>query len=415
MNILITQKQSSSYNILTDHILVYLLIATSGIPYFVGSYILMPLSFLYAVYIAYSRGIKFVDKSLIGILLFILAIVNLKELVHGYLPSIYENLVVILKYAFPFVVVKTLAINFMERYIKTMYFIALSSIIFFLLFNLIPGLESFFLNSVTPFFKMSSKAGFYEYAPSFIFYTISTSGRNAGPFWEPGGYVVFLVIALIFMMIQKERIFSKQGIILLSALITTFSTAGYVSLFFISLAYSFTIREKIYTYMLIPVTLIIAFTAYQELEFLQSKVSSHLSTLQGNYEGRVANRFTSVLIDLDKIVHNPLLGSPKGSSSEYTIYSHRNNGLSSVAVSYGLIYFVLYFWFVHKGIRNMQRLNNSRSPASASLALFAVFAFFFGQVLTDKPMVNALAMIPFVLNNTFLQRLYKSSSFKAEV
>lgn len=391
-------------------ILVLLLIATSGVPFFVGSYFLMPLSFIYAIYIAYIRRIKLIDSALISILLFLLSIVNLRELVHGYFPSLYENLVVILKYTFSYIVLKILAYNFIERYIKVMYYIALSSLTFFSLFNLFPELESHFRSSITPFFTISTKGGFYEYAPNFILYTFSERGRNAGPFWEPGGFVVFLTIALIFRLFQKRNLFNKQGVVLLLGLITTFSTAGYVALFFIMLAYTFSLRKRIYIYMLIPVMIIISINAYQKLDFLQNKVSTHLSTIESNYEGRVANRFTSILIDLDRIIKNPLLGNPVGASGEYTIYSHRNNGLSSMAVSYGLVYFLLYFWLVYKGFRQLQLLYGSKNRVSLILSVLAVFAFFFGQVLTDKPVVNALAMMPFILSNSYIKRLKLSIS-----
>lgn len=410
-------NQMKPKHLIQDSILVYLLIATSGIPYFVGSYLLLPFSLLFAIYIGFNRSIKLIDNRLVAILLIILLLVNLRELVYGYIPSLYENLVVILKYSFPYIVLKILTYDFMARYIKVMYYIALSSLIFFFSFYLLPELQTFFTNSIAPYFEISTKDRFYKYAPNFILYTINGTERNSGPFWEPGGFVVFLVIALIFHLFQKKNLFEKQGIVLIMALITTFSTAGYVALFFILLAYAFTIKKKIYTYMLIPVMVIISINAYQELEFLQSKINSHLSTIQGNYEGRVANRFTSILIDLDKIINNPILGNPIESDTEYTIYSHRNNGLSSMAVSYGLVYFIIYFWLVYKGFSNIQILNNSTSKASVNLALLAVFAFFFGQVLTDKPVVNALAMLPLIINKSYLMQLqasnYTKTNFKS--
>lgn len=398
------RKRITKYQI-QDAVIVFLIIATSGVPFFVGSYLLMPLSLLYTIYIGHIRGVKLIDRTFLSILLFILLIVNLREFVNGYIPSIYENIVVIIKYTFAYVVLKLLSRNYIELYIKAMYYITLTSLILFFIFNLIPHLQLFFISSITPYFNISPKDGFYKYAPNFILYTFSEQGRNAGPFWEPGGFVVFLTIALIFRLLQRRSLVNREGVVLLLGLITTFSTAGYIALFFIILAYTFSMRNKIYAYMLIPVMIIVALNAYQKIDFLQNKVSAHLSTIEGNYKGHVANRFTSVLIDLDRIIKNPILGNPIGASGKYTIYSHRNNGLSSMAVSYGLVYFILYFWLVYKGFRHLQLLYTSTNRVSLILVVLAVFAFFFGQVLTDKPVVSVLAMLPFVISKQYIIRL----------
>ena len=57
-------------------------------------------------------------------------------------------------------------------------------------------------------------------------------GRNSGIFWEPGGYQIFLNLALIFSTLDHTRNVTKQEwwkrIILVVTILTTKSTAGFV-------------------------------------------------------------------------------------------------------------------------------------------------------------------------------------------
>lgn len=399
---------SRSQNI-ENFAITYLLIACSGIPFFVGSYFLMPLAFLYTIYISLKRGVKIIDKHLFWILIFMVLLVVLRYIFIAYtLPPTYEVLVIILKYAFPFIVLKVLRDKFIDYYIKVMYYISIVSIFFFVIFLISPGVEFFFRQYIAPLFEMEVKGGFYTYAPNFILYTINQAGRNHGPFWEAGGYGVFLIIALIFRLLSKRSLFDKYGIVFLTSIVTTFSTATYAALFIVIIAYIISIPDRRYQILLLPLTLLLALNLYRGSEFLEKKVETHFSVIETDYEGRVANRFTSLLLDLDRIVSNPLFGDiGRYTEKEYTIYDHRNNGLSAMAVSHGLIYFFLFFILTYRSFVRLAKFNNNFKVLVINLAIVAIFAVYFGQILTDKPMMNILFMFPFIF---FSQKISNHSS-----
>lgn len=54
--------------------------------------------------------------------------------------------------------------------------------------------------------------------------------RNYGPFWEPGVYQMYLLLAIIFCLFGKTKIQLKETIIFSLTILTTLSTAGYLML-----------------------------------------------------------------------------------------------------------------------------------------------------------------------------------------
>lgn len=55
--------------------------------------------------------------------------------------------------------------------------------------------------------------------------------RNAGPFWEPGAFQGYLLLAILFILNERNiQLYKKSLVILVTAIITTMSTTGYILL-----------------------------------------------------------------------------------------------------------------------------------------------------------------------------------------
>jgi hypothetical protein len=389
--------RSAGLNVFWDYLIVTLLIACSGIPYFVGSYYLMPLSFLLVFILCVYKGVALIDLKLLFALIFLLTIAVLREILHDYPISFYILLVIVLKYSFPFYVFKLTKLRFLNYYRQILYIISIISLIVFALITVIPSFEEFLIESVAPFFTEPTKGGYYTYAPNFIIYTLNEHGRNHGPFWEAGGFGVFLILAIIFQLIEKKSLFDKYGIVYIIAAITTFSTATYIALGVLISIYILRLGNKNFRLFLIPIIVFIFFKVYYTADFLKTKISTNYDVISGHYENRVANRFTSVLLDLNKIQENPVFGNPQNTGERYTIYSHRNNGLSSMAVEYGIIYSILFFLLTGITFKRLLILNNKYDLILSFSFMIAIMAVYFGQVLTDKPILNLLALLPFLI------------------
>jgi flagellar biosynthesis protein FliQ len=191
------------------------------------------------------------------------------------------------------------------------------------------------------------------------------------------------------------------------AAITTFSTATYFALGVLVSIYFTRLKNKNFRLLLVPIIVLVFLKVYYSADFLKTKISSYYNTISGDYQHRVANRFTSVLLDLKKIKEHPIFGNPQNTGAKYTIYSHRNNGLSSMAVEYGIVYFIGFFVLISVAFKRLLLLYHNYSLILLISLIGAILAIYFGQVLTNKPIFNLLTFWPFFLRSL----LWKKSNY----
>ena len=80
--------------------------------------------------------------------------------------------------------------------------------------------ENLMQHSIAPLFENPLiKESNYKAWPSVILYTFNSQGegllwlkRNSGPFWEPGAFSGFLILALLFNIIITGKIFTNSSI-----------------------------------------------------------------------------------------------------------------------------------------------------------------------------------------------------------
>ena len=107
-----------------------------------------------------------------------------------------------------------------EAYVKIMHLICVSSIILYAIDMLAPAILG-----VLP--KVSN--GLYEM--STIYIAVSPrENRNYGMFWEPGAFQTYIYLAFLIEVFHFKAENKKRLIILIIALVTTFSTAGYITI-----------------------------------------------------------------------------------------------------------------------------------------------------------------------------------------
>ena len=127
-------------------------------------------------------------------------------------------------------------ITFCKLYTNIMYYMSWCSLFFLSIKIFFPGL----IGKISYSFKGSLIYASYICNP---FYTFNRGDfseiRNYGPFWEPGAFQGFLVIALLCLFVcQKELKNSKRKlIILVITLISTQSTTGYIGVIIIIVAF----------------------------------------------------------------------------------------------------------------------------------------------------------------------------------
>lgn len=200
--------------------------------------------------------------------------------------------------------------------------------------------------------------------------------RNSGPFWEPGAFGGFLLLALMFNTLLHHTIYRKENLIYLAATITTFSTTTYLALlFFITAYYFIKIRNPLIRSGSLVVFLLISVTAFQKIDFLGEKILTEIKEVK--YQALTKGgdtRMASAYLDLKEITeHSMFIFFGRGSHPETRIGIAdkeviRTNGVTDLLTRFGLFYFVFTIWALYKSFKYLA----SAGPDSTHLAIIAL-------------------------------------------
>ena len=379
-----------------DYILVYLLVALSGIPFFYksGLAFLIPTAFLSFIVFVYRRK-QFDGHSMFFFSAMFIVLVGQMIKFDFFPVNVYLG--IFLRMSIAFFIIKSVGNRFIEIFINIIVASAIISY-FFYFPSYIPGVENL-LKSIASYFDTPFRDPYalYVYWPNVIVYNINTGGaapllRNSGPFWEPGAFGGYLIIALSFNIIINKTFLNKKGKYLLFAILTTFSTTAYVSLLALILFSILVNAELIYKIVLVPLIIAGSIFAFTSLDFLGEKIAS-----KANIQGNTYNtRFTSAVLDINDTYENPWLGLGRSPITRYkgSIYphaNHRNNGTTGLLINYGVPFFILYLFFIFLGYKELCKQNGVGQFFAFYIVLLIVmigfsemyfnYPFFFGLAL----------------------------------
>jgi len=258
----------------------------------------------------------------------------------------------------------------------------------------VDGFTDYFINNITPYFKSPfvEENEFYKTEPTIIIFcfedTLMTDHRNSGPFWEPGAYAVFLNIAFLFNIINTGKLFNRKNILFIAAIITTFSTAGYIALAAIFGGY-YTIKRGFLNKVLVVILVIFSGYLFSRLEFLEKKINQNIDIA----EETTSSRFGSALADYKLFVESPLVGWGRGDTrygqktvTRFTIEQHRNNGIFILLATYGIVLTVLYFYLIYKSMSSIIKYRNFNSWFSY-VSLIVILILGFSQGIFSLPIL----------------------------
>jgi len=264
--------------------------------------------------------------------------------IHQYnlgLISIPASINFILKILIAFYFAKLIGINFKYRYFDVIYVFSFISIFGYLL-NILG-------------FNLGFEIGRHY---SLIFYdSLIEPGdiiRNNGPFWEPGAFAGYIAISFLLFIEEPSYILKnkQKSIIILIALITTFSTMGYlvvVLLIFLLLTKN---TKKLKLLLILPFFIIGSFYL-TTLDFIGLKVNEQFEEAIESDENKILfSRFGSVVIDYYYFKKNPLTGNGLPMQTRYSdhidIFEEEDlggfgNGFSSFIASFGILFVIIFF------------------------------------------------------------------------
>lgn len=311
-------KTSKSNRIIDFIILTLFILYTAGAANLTGndSFSIGATIFLAFFFIRRKRKID----SYIIILLTLWCIINMLSIIIN--GSELFNLIsfagVTLRIFIAYLIVKTVGITFFEKFYKYAFKLVIISTIIYGFNILYPS----FFSSLSPYLNFITKPEQRKSGGWYIFiYMLSgwnDTMRNCGFMWEPGGYACILIFLILFRLLKNQFKFDIQIFLLIIALITTYSTAGYLALFVILLFFLIqnSRNNKIYK-LLLPITLLVAFLIgiriFESTDFLKLKIYTYLEqgtesrewSFEDQYILRVS-RLGIAVIELESSIFRPL-------------------------------------------------------------------------------------------------------------
>lgn len=320
---------------------------------------------------------KFLSWTGLLILIFTIHKYNLGEI------SIPASINYLLRILIAFYFAKVIGVNFKYKYYNVIFVLSFISLIGYS-FNLI-GLNFGF------------EIGRHY---SLIFYdSLIDPGdfvRNNGPFWEPGAFAGYIAILFLLFIENPEYIFKnkKKSLVIFTALITTFSTMGYLVVLLLVFLLLTKNTKKFKLILLIPFFIIGLFYLIS-LDFIGKKTNEqYVEAIESNENKILFSRFGSIVIDYYYFQKNPLTGNGLPMKTRYADHidffeeeslGGFGNGFSNFLASFGII-FVIVFYI--KSSNNLYRLKISKIYYAIILTLIL-----FGEQFINYPFIWTLLFI----------------------
>jgi len=197
--------------------------------------------------------------------------------------------------------------------------------------------------------------------------------RNSSFFWEPGAFGAILLLALYFNRYNNSKNAITQSVILILGIISTQSTMAYFGLVLFVLYW---LRSYLNSRFLIPFVFFVylfLFFGWDLIVFNVDKLFSQYSELKDidfdltRKSTAYSSRFGNILLLKDAFFESPLFGNGLYLSIKYRNFLNVvdagfigiGNGLMDFIVSFGLVFYLLYFIVLFKKISILNDLGES--------------------------------------------------------
>lgn len=257
-----------------------------------------------------------------------------------------------------------------------------------------------------------------DHLKSILVFTVHSTDewwRNSSMLWEPGAFQGIINLALF--LVPRHALANPRNALKLSimvlALITTFSTTGYLVFFLVVLyrlgaaAFGGVVKGA----LLAAVVAIAALTIAQ-VDFLGQKILEQFADAQ-EYEEFKPDRFGALLFDVYYIEKNPVFGNGLPEDTRFADHPQlhgealgHGNGLSNFVATFGIAGLLVF-----AGAILSCRLSASIGPRIALFFLMATLAF--GEQFLNYPLFLGL---PFLMqSNTPSRRGLSRSTLRRHV
>jgi len=238
--------------------------------------------------------------------------------------------------------------------INQIYFFCITSLIITLTFIIFPNTIDYAYDALVPIgdaitLNKSTRQHFVIYTMELGWQT--EIARNSGPFWEPGGFGVFIYLAFIFNLIKQGTFFNKKNVIFILTLISTQSTTAYLAFFVFCSLYILLTKKVSTSFLLLPIIIVISISLYSSVDFLGMKIENMINDSQTMGKQQVYSRVVSGNVNVDRFLSSPIFGIGRFYVDEDD-FSPGNNGTTLLLAEFGIIGFFFYFLYMFRSYRN---------------------------------------------------------------
>jgi hypothetical protein len=389
------------------YLLSYLAVVYGGLSFFSGNVISKIVMILFTLTIFLLNNPKF-DLKLLLVVLYLIIVIGIQKIFWG--GSIFTALNYILLIIFiPYFMLKRIGLDYPKYMVNIIFIYAIISLIFWVFTNLFPSFHQFQ-------YDLAEKLGTdpKDYSKSmmgrpeqFILYTYEPGGignfiRNPGPFHEPGAFSVFLIYGIVFNTIIKHNFLNLKNVCMSIAILTTFSTSGYIALMLLIIFTVFVSRLNLfYKYLILLIIIGLSFFVYNKVEFLNAKIQAqYTEQTKGSITESTSGRFSGLRRDLNVLGKYPLWGRGLLSSTQadYSSSEGVGYGFTSFIARLGLIGGLLYLLFQYNTLKQYCFYYNF-NRRYAIYAFIALLITLFGQWFCESGLFIMLFLTSFIYPN----------------
>lgn len=401
-------NKRNKYSIIINYLITYFAYAFSAVGYFSQNKVLyLFFGFFLILYYYKNKNDNSLNLNLrLFILLFYVFLIFISQSFIFEKSNLQAFLVLIFFYfIIPYLIIRILNIKFIDYYLNLITVLAIISLLFWVSVNFIDGFEDL----VKELPKIVSHNKTIQATDSFIIHSYERGEaynliRNPGATWEPGAWAAFLITALIFSLIKGNKFFCIRNIIIIGTIITTFSTAGYLSLLIIFLyAVLYSRLHYIVKIVTVPIALFFFIKLFTSVELLSDKIKDNYESANSRQINEVeSGRFFALRKAIITIKEYPVTGRGLIISSTGTEAGMKEGlgyGIVSIATRFGLIAFILYFIFFFLSIKKLIRENIGVNNGLLWFSYIALIINQFSQGLYSTPIFMIIFFISYLKMN----------------
>ncbi len=254
--------------------------------------------------------------------------------------------------------------QFVDVYIKYIYFLSVVSLIVFVIANISTDLFSIF-----PVQTNTADANVYNIGVCMVSANHENI-RNMGIFREPGVYMIYLNLAIIFELFFKSEINKRNVFVFIITIFTTLSTAAFIALGTIFIAFLFTksktrasVKSKRFIIAMALIALGVVVLSGELYSMVFDKIGKD-NIADGSSLARGISVLANFNIFLDNFIFGVGIKDYPGSFGKYTLeltgffmdVGNNTNTITTVLAVYGIF---LGCFFIYMLISFAKKASNS--------------------------------------------------------